>query len=133
MVMVNGAQVASFTSLENVDVSWGFGVEEIDYVGADAPEIDETNGPATITFRINPKSPDFGRLMDLRRKRALPQDQRQNVVFDIVMRVNYGDGGVDRWKFPDVRISEGSMGASGRKNRVTGSMTAVCAKPSRTV
>lgn len=132
MVSINGAQVASFLSLENVDVTFGLSHEVVDYVGADVPEIDENNEPASIAFRINPKSPDFGRLMDLRRKRALPQDQRQEVTFDIVMRLNFGDGGVDRWAFPDVKITEGSLGASGRKNRVTGNMTALCTRPTRT-
>jgi len=132
MVMIDGAEVASFRSLESVEISWGLSTEEFNYVGASAVEIDETNGPATLTFRLNPKSPDFGRLMDLRRKRALPQESRQDVRFDITARVNYGDGGTDRWKFPDVKISDGGLSVQGRTARVAGNMTAVCASPART-
>lgn len=132
MVQIGGKEVASFRSLENFQFQSGFATELIEYVGADAPEIDESNGPSTLTFRINPKSTDYTRFMEYRRRRALPVDHPErlnNVVFDVTCRVNHGDGGTDKMSFPDIKVGEMTVEGSGRITRVAGNMTALCAKP----
>jgi hypothetical protein len=131
IVMVDGAEQLVFRSLENVDINWGLLTDEYNYVGAAHPETDETNGPCTITFRINPDSPDYDKFVDLRRKRALPQETRSEVTFDITSSVNFGDAGRARWRFPDVKISDGNTSIGGRTARVGGGLTAHCDNPSK--
>lgn len=132
MLLHNGREVASFRSCENVRVTPGFSTDLVPYVGADADEIDENNGPATVTFRVNPKSTDYTQLMEYRRRRALPIDHPErlnNVVFDAKIRVNHGDGGTDNMSFPDLKIGEMGLDAQGRVTRIAGDFTALCAKP----
>lgn len=130
-VMVDGREELVFRSLESIDIDFGTTTQEFNYVGAQRPETDEINGPARLTFRINPDSPGFGRLVAYRLDRAQALETRSNVRIDISCAVDFGDAGRDRWRFPDVKLEAMSTGSSGRNARVTGAMTAICDNPSR--
>lgn len=130
-VMVDGREELVFRSLESVEFDWGLSTEEYNYVGADRVSTDENNGPCRITMRINPDSPGFGRLIELRRARATPLETRSAVRFDLSSVVNFGDAGRDRWAFPDIKLTDGNSGHTGRTARVTGSIVAICDNPKR--
>ena len=135
MVMVDGAEVDSFRALLDVKVTWGFSTDAVEYVGADAVEIDENNDPATLSLRFNPQGPDYARFVDYRRRRALPADHpdRVDATFDATLRINHADKGTERWAFPDLKVGEAGVGVAGRKPRVDGDVTCVCVNPKLTI
>ena len=131
-VMVNGREELIFRSLESMEIDFSITTEEFNYVGAARAETSEMNGSARLTFRVHPDTPGFGRLMELRRRRATPIAERDDSIrFDITTAMDFGDGGRDRWRFHDVKLSDGNQSVAGRTARVAAALTAICDNPSR--
>ena len=105
--------------------------QTVDYVGDSVPRIFNTAGPARISVSGNPTSTAFGRLVALVREAAKPNAQKRSLRIDASMSMDFGDGGRDRWKFPDSKLSSPKTNVSGRNDRVKSSYELLCANPSR--
>ena len=117
--------------VESADVDFGVETETVDYVGDSVPRIFNTAGPARISVSGNPTSTAFGRLVALVREAAKPNAQKRSLRIDASMSMDFGDGGRDRWKFPDSKLSSPKTNVSGRNDRVKSSYELLCANPSR--
>jgi hypothetical protein len=130
-VMVDGREELVFRNLDNIDIDFGAGVDEENFVGAETAQTFETNGPAKITLSIKPDSPGFDRFVELRLNRGKSLEQRSNVRFDLTGAVNFGDAGRARWRFPDCKVSDLKSSVQGRTGKFTGGLMLICDNPSK--
>lgn len=117
--------------VESADVDFGVDTETVEYVGDSVPRIFNTAGSARISVSGNPTSTAFGRLVALVRESAKPNAQKRALRIDASMSMDFGNGGRDRWKFPDSKLSSPKTNVSGRNDRVKSSYELLCANPSR--
>jgi len=130
-VMVDGQEELVFRGLENIEFDWGLTTETHNFVGRDRAHTTEANGSVSISVRIKPDSPGFGRLVELRRARAGSLETRREIRFDLTSSVNFGGAGRERWAFPDCKIGNASGTVPGRTQHVTNAMTFICDDPRR--
>lgn len=131
MVMVDGREELVFRNIEDIGIDWGLTTSEDNFVGRNSAVTSEMNGPAKLTIKIKPDSPGFGRLIELRRARGGSLATRSSVRFDITCAVDFGDGGRERWAFPDVKLEGGSTNVPGRNQHVNATITAICDEPKK--
>lgn len=125
-VLVDGREELVFRNIENIDIDWGFGTENHNFVGEDRTRVTEVNNPITVTVRIKPDSPGLDRLIELRLARAGQLANRQEVRFDLTCSVNFGNAGRSRWAFPDLKVGNTTSNIPGKGQFVTGSMQFIC-------
>lgn len=131
ITIMRGGAVVSVFDLVSADIDFGVETETVDYVGDAAPRVFGINKEARLTLSGEPTSTAFGALIAAVRDANKPNSSRVPVRIDASVSVDFGDGGRDRWKFPDCKLSSPKLNTSGRTDRVKSNLDLICANPSR--
>lgn len=127
----NGGEQKEFNEVVSFDVDYGVTAETADYVGATEARIYGSNNPATIRLTLEPGSRALGALIAAQMDANRPNAVRQGVDIDFTASMDFGDGGRERWAFPQCVLSSPNKSVSSRTARVQGSFELMCAKPER--
>lgn len=120
-IKIDGREIKAIRYVNSIDMTFGLGVEVVNYVAQKAPTVTGINNEVTFACPFDVATKDYIDLLAAQQKKNESNETRANMRIDVSTSVDFGDGGRTRIMVPDCTLHEAGLSVSGRVESNTNS------------